>query len=304
MDEETEGTAAVENGAANGMEPVEGAAADFQQIIDSGGDWNAIQEPLINLGLAVLGALIILVVGRIVAGILRNLLRRVMTKSHVEPTLVSFFGNVAFVAMMVFVVIMALGQLGVQTTSFIAIIGAAGLAVGFALQGSLANFAAGVLLIIFKPFKVGDFIEAGGTSGIVEEIGIFTMELRTPDNKKVIVPNAKATSDNIVNYSAKDTRRVDMVFGVSYGDDLDKVRKVLEGVLAEDERILPEPAPVIVVLELADSSINFGVRPWVNSADFWGVYWDTLEKTKKRFDAEGITIPFPQQDVHLHKASE
>ncbi len=259
------------------------------------------QSVLIELGFMVLGAVVILVVGRILAGILRNLLRRVLTRSHVEPTLVSFFCNLAFVAMMVFVVIMALGQLGVQTTSFIAILGAAGLAIGFALQGSLANFAAGVMLIIFKPFKVGDFIEAGGTAGIVEDIGIFTLELRTPDNKKVIVPNAKTTADNIVNYSAKDTRRVDMVFGVSYGDDLDKVRKVLKAILAEDERILPEPAPVIAVLELGDSSINFGVRPWVKSADYWGVYWDTIEKVKKRFDAEGISIPFPQRDVHLHQ---
>jgi small conductance mechanosensitive channel len=203
---------------------------------------------------------------------------------------------------MAFVIIAALGQLGVQTASLVAVLGAAGLAVGLALQGSLANFAAGLLLIIFKPFKVGDFIEGGGVSGVVEEVGIFTTMMNSPDNKKLVVPNAKMTSDNIVNYTAKQVRRVDLVAGVSYRDDLDKVKRVLGEILAADSRILKDPAPTVGVLALAESSVNLAVRPWVKTADYWDVFFATQESIKKRFDAEGISIPFPQQDVHLHKA--
>ncbi len=262
-----------------------------------------LQDLIAFYGLKVIAAVVILVIGRYVAIGVRNLLRRVMRKSSVEETLVSFVSNVAYVALLAFIVIAALGQLGVHTASFVAVIGAAGLAIGLALQGSLANFAAGVLMIIFKPFKVGDYIEGGGTAGTVEEISIFTTVLKSPDNRKIIVPNAKMTGDNIVNYSAKEQRRIDIVAGVSYGDDLDKVRKVLEQILAEDARILKDPAPTIGVLALADSSINFAVRPWVKTGDYWSVYFDTHEKIKKRFDAEGISIPFPQRDVHLYKVA-
>jgi len=215
--------------------------------------------------------------------------------------LVSFVASVAYIALMAFIVIAALGQLGIQTASFVAVLGAAGLAVGLAFQGSLANLAAGMLMIIFKPFKLGDFIEAGGASGIVENISIFTTELKSPDNKKVIVPNARITGDNIINYTAKDQRRMDIVACVSYSDDLDKVRKTLDQILAEDERILRDPPPTIGVLELADSSVNFAVRPWVKTEDYWDVMSATQEKSKKRFDAEGISIPFPQQDMHVYK---
>ena len=259
-----------------------------------------LQEWVALYGLKAIAAVLILIFGRLAAIGLRSLMKRTLTKSRVDDTLVSFVSSVSYVALMAFVIIAALGQLGVQTASFVAVLGAAGLAVGLALQGSLANFAAGVLLIIFKPFKVGDYIEVAGTSGVVEEIGIFTTELKSPDNKKVIVPNAKATGDNIVNYTANDRRRVDIVACVSYSDDLSKVRRVLEAILAEDTRILQEPAPTIGVLELADSSVNFAVRPWVNTADYWDVFFATQEKIKTRFDAEGIAIPFPQQDVHLH----
>ena len=215
--------------------------------------------------------------------------------------MVSFVASVAYIALMAFIVIAALGQLGIQTASFVAVLGAAGLAVGLAFQGSLANLAAGMLMIIFKPFKLGDFIEAGGASGIVENISIFTTELKSPDNKKVIVPNARITGDNIINYTAKDQRRMDIVACVSYSDDLDKVRKTLDQILAEDERILRDPPPTIGVLELADSSVNFAVRPWVKTEDYWDVMSATQEKSKKRFDAEGISIPFPQQDMHVYK---
>jgi small conductance mechanosensitive channel len=261
------------------------------------------QELITFYGLKVIAAIAIFVIGRYVAIAVRGVLRRTLRKSAVDETLVTFVVNVAYTLLLAFVVIAALGQLGVQTASFVAVVGAAGLAIGLALQGSLANFAAGVLMIIFKPFKAGDYIEAGGIAGTVEGLSIFTTELKTPDNKKVIVPNAKITSDNIVNYSAKDQRRIDIVAGVSYRDDLDKVRQVLKGILDEDERILKDPAPTIGVLALADSSINFAVRPWVKTGDYWAVYFDTHEKIKKRFDAEGISIPFPQRDVHLYKVA-
>ena len=261
-----------------------------------------VQEWVALYGIKAIAAVLILVVGRFGAIGIRSIVKRMLTKSRVDETLISFVTSVSYIAVMAFVVIAALGQLGLQTASFVAVLGAAGLAVGLALQGSLANFAAGVLLIIFKPFKVGDYIEAGGTSGVVEEIGIFTTELNTPDNKRVIIPNAKATGDNITNYSSNDQRRVDLVAGVSYSDDLDKVRKVLQDILSQDSRILQDPVPTIGVLELADSSVNFAVRPWVKTADYWDVFFATQEEIKKRFDAEGIAIPFPQRDVHIHKA--
>ena len=203
--------------------------------------------------------------------------------------------------LLVIVVIAAVGALGVQTTSFIAIIGAAGLAVGLALQGSLSNFASGVLIIIFRPYKVGDFIEGAGIAGIVVDVQILTTVLRTGDNKQIIVPNSQIMGGIITNYSANDTRRVDMVVGVSYEDDLDKVRSTIEELIAAEDRILDDPAPTIAVSELADSSVNFVVRPWVNTADYWGVMFDLTEAIKKRFDKDGISFPFPQQDVHLYK---
>jgi small conductance mechanosensitive channel len=260
-----------------------------------------LQEWVALYGLKVIAAIVILVVGRFAAKGIRGIIRRMLQKGHVDETLVSFVSSLCYVGIIAFVIIAALGQLGVQTASFVAILGAAGLAIGLALQGSLANFAAGVLMIIFKPFKVNDYIEGGGVEGVVEEISIFTTELKSLDNKKIIVPNAKMTSGNIVNYTAKDIRRVDLVAGVSYGDNLDKVRKVLEGVLAADERILKDPAPTIGVLALAESSVNFAVRPWVKTSDYWDVFFAIQENIKKQFDAEGIRIPFPQQDVHIHK---
>ena len=256
---------------------------------------------LTQYGLKIIGAIAILIVGRIVAGFIRKGVRRLMSSRKIDEALTSFVSSLTYIALMTFIIIAALGAIGVQTTSFVAVLGAAGLAVGFALQGGLSNFAAGVLLIIFKPFKVGDFIEAAGTSGIVEEMEIFTTTLRTPDNKAIIIPNSKLTGDNITNYTAKDTRRMDLVFGVSYTDDIDKVKKVIGEVVAEDKRILDDPAPTIGLLALADSSVNFAVRPWVKTAEYWDVFWDLNERMKKRFDAEGISIPFPQQDVHLFK---
>jgi small conductance mechanosensitive channel len=261
-----------------------------------------LQEWIALYGLKVIAAIAILVIGRIAAKGIRRIIQRTMQRTHLDETLVSFVSSMCYVGIMAFVIIAALGQLGVQTASFIVVLGSAGLAVGLALQGSLANFASGVLMIIFKPFKVGDYIEGGGVAGVVEEIGIFTTELKSPDNKKIIVPNGKMTGDNIINYTAKEIRRVDIVAGVSYKDDLDKVKNVLADILAKDDRVFKDPAPTIGLLELADSSVNFVVRPWVKTANYWDVFFATQESIKKRFDSEGICIPFPQQDVHLDKA--
>ena len=260
-------------------------------------------ELLTTFGVKLITAVIILIVGRWVVGIVGGAIRRLMTKREAEPALISFIGSLVRVLLMAFVVIAALSQLGIQTTSLVAILGAAGLAIGLALQGSLANFAAGVLMLIFKPFKVGDYVQAGGESGTVEEIRIFTTQLKTPDNKTIIIPNAQITSGSITNYSAKDTRRVDMVFGIGYDDDIKKAKQVISDILANDERVLKDPAPMIALSELADSSVNFVVRPWVKSADYWGVFFDTHEAVKERFDAEGVGIPFPQRDVHLYQKS-
>ena len=227
-----------------------------------------------------------------------------MSKRNVDDTIVGFVGNLTYVALLAFFIIAALGQLGIQTTSFIAILGAAGLAVGLALQGSLSNFAAGFLMIIFRPIRVGDYVEIAGSAGTVEEISIFTTTLTTVDNKTVIIPNAAVTGGNIVNWTVKGTRRVDMVFGIGYGDDIDKAKNIMKEVLARDERILKDPATQIAVVELGDSSVNFVVRPWVNAADYWGVYMASMENIKKAFDVEGISIPYPQSDVHLYEHKE
>ena len=247
-------------------------------------------------------ALAILIIGRFIARHVSTRVGSAVEKSNDDVTLGKFFASLTYVALMAFIIIAAMGQLGIETASLVAILAAAGLAIGLALQGSLANFASGVMLIIFRPLKVGDFVEAGGATGTVREIGIFTSILSSPDNKKIYVPNANLTGANIINYSAFGTRRIDLVAGVSYGDSLDLVKATLEQILAEDDRILTDPAPTIAVLELADSSVNFAVRPWVKEEDYWDVRFDTQEKIKQRFDEKGISIPFPQQDVHLIKA--
>lgn len=261
------------------------------------------QEIVGLYGLKIVAAIIIFIFGRWVAKIFRYVIRKVMLKGKVDETIVSFVGHLTYIAMLAFVIIAALGQLGIQTTSFIAVIGAAGLAIGLALQGSLSNFASGFLMIIFRPFKVGDKIDAAGVTGVVEEIQLFTTVLKTPDNKTIIIPNSKITEDNIVNYSAKGTMRVDMVMGIGYGDDIDKARTIIKDILNNNDKVLKEPELTIAVMELADSSVNFTVRPWAKTDDYWDVYFDVTEAVKKRFDAENINIPFPQRDVHVYNHS-
>ena len=255
-------------------------------------------------GLRVLAAIAVFVIGRWIAKAITKAIVRLMEKSNVDETLVKFLSNVTYVALLTFVILAVLGQLGIQTTSFIAVLGAAGLAIGLALQGSLSNFAAGFLLILFRPFKRGDFIEGAGVAGTVEEIQIFTTQVKTADNKTVIIPNSNLTGDNIVNWTAKGTRRVDMVFGIGYDDDIDKAKQIMADILAKDDRVLKDPAPTIAVSELADSSVNFVVRPWSKVEDYWGIYFATTENVKKEFDAAGISIPYPQRDIHVYEHKE
>jgi len=265
---------------------------------------NQIKPWLTAYGLNLLGALLILIVGLWISKLMTKLVRRVMRKRDLDPTLISFCGNLVYAALVSFVVIAALGRIGVQTTSLIAVIGAAGLAVGLALQNSLSNFAAGIMMIILRPFKAGDVIEGAGVLGTVELVHIFSTRLKTPDNRTIVVPNAKLLNDNIVNYTERGTRRMDLVIGVGYDDDIRQVKQILHSIIAEDGRFLKDPEPVVALNEFADSSLNFVMRPWVNVADYWPTYFDTMEKIKLRFDEAGISIPFPQRDVHLIQPPE
>jgi small conductance mechanosensitive channel len=262
-------------------------------------NFDNLQSLIVSFGLNILWVIVILVIGWWLAALIARLLRRTLGKVDVEPTLIGFLSNMTYYVLLTFVILAVLARLGIQTTSIIAVLGAAGLAVGLALQGALSNFAAGVLILFFRPYRVGDYVEIGGAAGTVEQIQIFNTILATPDRKTVIVPNAQATGGNIVNYTTKGTRRVDMVFGIGYEDDILKAKQLLETVLAEDERIFKDPAPTVAVLELADSSVNFAVRPYVKVEDYWSVLFDTTEKVKLLFDQQGVSIPYPQQDVHL-----
>ncbi len=270
---------------------------DFLQHIE----WNKLIDLGIVYGLKILGALAIFVFGKWIAKALTRVVKKAMEHAKVEATLVSFVGSMVYILLMIVVILAALNNLGVNTTSFVAVMGAAGLAIGLALQGTLSNVGAAVLLILFRPFKVGDFVEAGGTAGVVEEINMFSTIFKTGDNKVVIVPNSSVIGGNIVNYSAKETRRVDWTFGIGYDDDLKLAKKTLEEILKADERIHSDPTPFVAVSELADSSVNFVCRAWVDTPDYWGVYFDTTEKVKLVFDEKGISIPYPQMDVHLEQ---
>jgi small conductance mechanosensitive channel len=246
-------------------------------------------------------ALAVFIIGRMVAGIIVSLVEKLLAKAKMEEILINFISSIVSAVLTLFIIVAALDRLGVDTTSLIALMGAAGLAVGLALQGSLQNFAAGVMLIIFRPFKAGDYVDAGGTSGTVETIKIFNTVLKTPDNREVIVPNGAIYGGTITNFSARATRRIDMVFGIGYGDDIRKAKEVIKAILESDERILKDPEPLIAVGELGDNSVNFNVRPWVNSGDYWPVKFDLNERIKLAFDENGISIPYPQMDVHMAK---
>jgi len=262
-----------------------------------------IETYVLPWGINIVMALAIFIIGKFVVKVVVNFSKKLMLKAKVDNILVNFIASIISSILLLFVVIATLDQLGVATTSLIALIGAAGLAVGLALQGTLQNLASGVMLIIFRPFNDGDFIEAAGVSGVVEQIGIFTTTMRTGDNREIIIPNGEIFGGTITNYSKRATRRVDMVFGIGYDDDLKKAKDILNKILQEDDRVLSDPAPLVAVSELADSSVNFNVRPWCNTSEYWNVYFDIHEKVKLTFDAEGISIPYPQMDIHQDKAA-
>ncbi|RKF22134.1 small-conductance mechanosensitive channel MscS [Alginatibacterium sediminis] len=271
-------------------------------VLDSSMSWfEKNQEVLLQYAVNIAAALVVLVVGFIVAKIVASSIEKVLDKRNVDHTISQFVASIVRYALIAFVIIAALSRVGVQTASFVAIVGAAGLAIGLALQGSLANFAAGVLIISFRPFKAGDFVEVSGTSGVVKSVQIFTTILTTGDNKEVIIPNGSILGGNIVNYSANDTRRIDLIVGVGYGADLAKTKQVLRDVCEADSRVLKNPDITVGVHALADSSVNFVVRPWVRSSDYWGTYFDLNENIKNALDEAGIEIPFPQMGVHLSK---
>lgn len=268
-------------------------------------DWQAkyLDAYVIPWSINIVSALVIFVIGRWVAKLVTRWIERLLLKANVDSTLTSFLGNVIYAALFIVVIIAALDRLGVDTTSVLAVFAAAGLAVGLALKDSLANFSSGVMLVMFRPFNEGDFVEAGGTSGVVEKISIFCTVMRTPDNREVIVPNGQIYGGTIVNVTAREVRRVDLVFGIGYGDDIAKAKALIQEVIQADGRILTEPEPTTAVAELADSSVNLAVRPWVKTADYWAVRADLLENVKMVFDANNISIPYPQRDLHVHQAT-
>jgi small conductance mechanosensitive channel len=259
---------------------------------------------LIPWGINIAIAIVIFIVGLLLASIINRIVKRVLTKAKLDQILINFISSIVRWLLLLLVIIFALSKLGLNTNSLIALIGAAGLAVALSLKDSMQNFAAGVMLLVFRPFNTGDFVEAGGTSGSVEEINIFSSTFLTPDNKQVIIPNAKIYSDVITNYSATGTRRIDMVFGIGYEDDIAKAKEVIEEILKSESRVLNSPEYVIAVGELADSSVNFYVRPWVATSNYWAVHFDLTEKIKLEFDKNGVSIPYPQMDVHLDKTEQ
>lgn len=267
----------------------------MEKYIDQAGELIMLYAPKVLL------AIVVLIVGLWIIKAIVNTMVKMLNKKNVDPSLVPFLKGLTGIILKVMLLISVVSMLGVETTSFIAVLGAAGLAVGLALSGTLQNFAGGVILLILKPFKVGDFIDAQSYAGTVHEIQIFNTILKTPDNKTVYIPNGGLATGALVNFSTEPTRRVDMSFGIGYTDDIDKAKEILMRLLKEDDRVLKEPEPTVTVAQLADSSVNFNVRPWVNAGDYWGVYLDMQEKVKKTFDAEGVSIPFPQMDVHLDK---
>ncbi len=277
---------------------MENFAIDFEKLVETLILW------ITTYSVKLIAALLIFLIGKWLSRKLANLITRVLEKNNIDITLIRFSEGIIYYALLILVLIAAAGQLGVNTASFLTIVGAAGLAIGLALKDSLSNFASGVMLILFRPFQVGDFVTAGGVTGNVKGIDIFNTILNTPDNQKVIVPNSNITTDVITNVTANDTRRVDLVIGIGYEDDILKAKETLHAIIKDEKRVLEDPATNIAVSELGDSSVNLVVRPWVKTSDYWDVYFTLTEKIKITFDEKGISFPFPQQDVHLFKADK
>jgi len=268
---------------------------------DISGSLASVQDLVVTYGLKIVMAIVVLIIGLLIIKSLTNGISRIMEKRGVDESLRPFLRSLFSALFKVMLFISVIQMVGVEATSFIAVLGAAGLAIGMALSGTLQNFAGGVIILLLKPFKKGDWIDAMGYSGTVNEIQIFATILKTPDNKTVILPNGALSTGSLVNYSTEPRRRVDMTFGIGYDDDIDKAKGILNRLIDEESRIIREPAPVVVLKELADSSVNFAVRVWAEAGDYWGIYFDFHEKVKKTFDAEGVGIPFPQMDLHVHE---
>lgn len=273
--------------------------------INGAGDWLVKnQDLLIQYAVNIVAAIVILIIGSIVARVVGNALNRVMKLRGIDATVADFLSAIVRYGVLAFTFIAVLGRVGVQTTSVIAVLGAAGLAVGLALQGSLSNFAAGVLLVIFRPLRVGEYVDMGGVAGTVDQVQIFSTTLRTADNKTIVVPNGKIIAGNIINYSREPNRRVDIVVGVAYNADIDVVKKVLGDVIAADKRIMHAKGVTVRLNEMAPSSLNFVTRSWTTNAEYWNVYFDLMENFKRALDAHNIGIPFPQMDVHLYRTED
>ncbi len=266
---------------------------DFQGL------WQKIIELATTYGIKLLLAIVVLIIGMMIIKSLTRGLTKVLRKGNVSESLIPFLRSLTSIGLKLLLFISVLGMIGVEMTSFIAVLAAAGLAVGLALQGTLQNFAGGVIILLFKPYKVGDYVETQGYAGTVKEIQIFTTIMHTPDNKVIIIPNSPIATGSLINYSAQSTRRVDFTFGIGYGDDIEKARKILLSLLENHDKVKSDPAPFVRVVELADSSVNFAVRAWAESSDYWDIYFDITEQVKKNFDKEGISIPYPQSDVHI-----
>ena len=254
---------------------------------------------IIEYGMSVIGAIVLFIVGRIIAGWSRSRLTKVLTKAGTDLSLVPFFASMLYYLILGVVLVAVLNLFGIETTSLIAIFASAGLAVGLALQGTLSNFAAGVMLLVFRPIRVGDFVEVAGQAGTVKEIAIFNTIMHTGDNVRIVIPNGAIYGDIVKNYSYNDTRRIDLVMGIGYGDDIGQAIQIIERVVTGDSRTLTDPAPVIAVAELGDSSVNLVVRPWCNASDYWALRWDLTRKLKEELEAGGCNIPYPQSDVHI-----
>lgn len=268
---------------------------DMQGLMEFGTDL------AMTWGLRVVGAIAVLIIGRMIAGTARKITRKALENADVDATLVPFLAKLVYFFVLIVVLIAVLGVFGVQTASLVAVLGAAGLAVGLALQGTLSNFAAGVMLLFFRPFKLGDFIDAAGTTGTVVEIGVFATTLKSPDNVKIVVPNSQVYGATIKNFNGYDTRRVDMEIGISYNDDIPKAIEIIRGIVNADPRVLAEPEPVVAVSNLGDSSVDLVIRPWCAGSDYWALRWDLNQRMKEGLEAAGCSIPYPQSDVHYHQ---
>ncbi len=271
----------------------------FIETLSSYVDTKTIGDIALAWGGRLAAALVVFLIGRIIARTLTLWFRRAVGRVGMDDTLTHFFGSVVYVILLTFVALTAVAILGVPTTNFLAMIGAAGLAIGLAVKDSLSNFSSGVMLVFFRPFKVGDYVEAAGVGGTVETIGIFNTVVKTPDNRVITIPNSLVYAGTITNYTAEPTRRIDLVIGISYEDDVAKAKALIGDVLAADERVLAEPAPALLLLELADSSVNIAVRPWVATSNYWAVRSDLLERIKRTLEDNGLSIPFPQRDLHI-----